>query len=304
MMHINGHHDIEEVTLTSGVIRYRDTGAGMPIVFVHGLLVNGNLWRKVVTELAPNFRCIVPDLPLGSHPYPMGPDADLTPPALAHLIAEFLAALDLHEVILVGNDTGGALCQLVITQQPERIGRLVLTNCDAFDNFLPLFFRPLQWAAHIPGFVFVMAQALRLHFFRTSPIALGWLVKYPVEASIVESYVRPVIANARIRRDFTKVLKGISARYTLEAAAKFGDFRRSVLLAWAEEDRFFTMRYAKQLRSSFPMAQLRLISDSATFVPEDQPEVLAQLIQAFISDTEEISVPITSDHVGASGQSN
>jgi pimeloyl-ACP methyl ester carboxylesterase len=285
----------KEVTLTSGTIRYRDSGTGMPVVFVHGLLVNGSLWRKVVTQLTPSFRCIVPDLPLGSHTIPMHPEADLTPPGLARLIAEFLAALDLHEVTLVGNNTGGALCQLVITQQPERIGRLVLTNCDVFDNFLPLFFRPLQWASHVPGFVFVIAQALRWHFFRTSPLALGWLAKYPVDTAIVESYVRPVIANAGLRRDLTKVLKGISARYTLEAAEKFGDFRRPVLLAWAEEDRFFTMRYAKRLRSSFPVAQLQTISDSATFVPEDQPEVLAQLIKVFISDTEEMSIPIASN---------
>ena len=283
-----------EVKLTAGTIRYRDMGKGLPIVFVHGLLVNGNLWRKVVPQLAPNFRCIVPDLPLGSHQYPMHPNAKLTPPALAYLIAEFIAALDLEEVTLVGNNTGGALCQIVITQHPDRISRLVLTNCDAFENFLPLFFRPLQWAAHIPGFTFVLAQALRLRWLRTSPLALGWLVKYPVDSAIVESYARPIIANAGVRHDVTKVLKGISARYTLEAAEKFGNFKRPVLLAWADEDRFFTVGYAKRLRNSFPNAQLRTIQDSATFVPEDQPEVLAQLIKAFISDTEEMAIPIAS----------
>lgn len=298
-MQPNERSAIKEVALTSGVIRYREIGTGSPVVFVHGLLVNGNLWRKVVPQLAPNFRCIVPDLPLGSHLYPMHPDADLTPPALARLIAEFLAALDLNEVTLVGNDTGGALCQLVITQHPERIGRLVLTNCDAFENFLPPFFRPLQLGARIPGFVFVLAQALRLRWLRTSPLALGWLVKYPVDSTIVEGYVRPVIATAGVRHDVTKVLKGISSRYTLQAAAKFGSFRRPVLLAWAEEDRFFTMGYAKRLRSSFPNIQLQPIQDSATFVPEDQPEVLAQLIKAFISDTEEMSIPIASAHEGA-----
>lgn len=298
MMPSNEFNTFKEVKLTAGTIRYQDVGKGMPIVFVHGLLVNGNLWRKVVPQLAPHFRCIVPDLPLGSHQYPMHPNAELTPPALARLIAEFIAALDLNEITLVGNDTGGALCQLVIAQHVERISRLVLTNCDAFENFLPPFFRPLQWAAHIPGFTFVLAQALRLRWLRTSPLALGWLVKYPVDSTIIESYVRPLIAKAGVRHDVTKVLKGISSRYTLEAAAKFGNFWRPVLLAWAEEDRFFTMSYAQRLRSSFPNAQLQPIPDSATFVAEDQPEVLAQLIKAFIGDTEEMSIPITDGNDG------
>src|SRR3954454_18378020 len=114
-----------EVNLPQGTIRYRDRGQGPPIVFVHGALVNGDLWRKVVPELAKDFRCVTPDLPLGSHEIPMPANADLSPPAVAKLIADFLAALDLTDVTLVGNDTGGAMCQLVVTSHPERIGRLV-----------------------------------------------------------------------------------------------------------------------------------------------------------------------------------
>ena len=112
------NREMHEIELTPGTIRYRDVGRGEPIVFVHGLLVNGDLWRKVVPPLARSFRCIVPDLPLGSHVTAMRPDADLTPPGLARLIADLLAALDLRDVTLVGNDTGGALCQLVATRPP------------------------------------------------------------------------------------------------------------------------------------------------------------------------------------------
>src|SRR5438552_11559098 len=122
--------EVKEVRLPQGTIRYRERGSGAPIVFVHGLLVNGDLWRKVVPELSKDFRCIVPDLPLGSHEQPVDEDADLSPYAVAKLIADFIAALDLEGVTLVGNDTGGAFCQLVITRHPERVGRLVLTPCD------------------------------------------------------------------------------------------------------------------------------------------------------------------------------
>src|SRR2546428_6959136 len=142
----------KEVQLPQGTIAYRERGTGEPIVFVHGALGNADLWRKVVPELSKDFRCIGPDLPLGSHSRPLPADADLSPPGAAKLIADFIAALDLENVTLVANDTGGALSQLVVTRHPERIGRLGLTNCDAYNKFPPSFFRHLFWGAHCPGF--------------------------------------------------------------------------------------------------------------------------------------------------------
>lgn len=124
-----------DVTLPQGTIHIRDTGAGAPIVFVHGLLVDGTLWRKVVERLEGGFRCIAPDWPLGSHRTPMARDADLSPRGVAHLIADTLEQMGLRDVTLVGNDTGGAICQILVTERPQRVGRLVLTDCDAFDNF-------------------------------------------------------------------------------------------------------------------------------------------------------------------------
>ena len=118
-----------ELALQQGALRYHSVGSGPAIVFVHGALVNANLWRKVVAELSADFRCVTLDLPFGSHVVPMPPDADLSPPAVADLIADAIEALELDDVTLVGNDTGGAMCQLVVTRRPERIGALVLTSC-------------------------------------------------------------------------------------------------------------------------------------------------------------------------------
>src|SRR5512134_112537 len=112
------------------------TGEGPPIVFVHGALVNANLWRKVVPLLDGHTRVTL-DLPLGSHLEPQGEGADMSVPALAGLISGALEALDLSDATVVGNDTGGALTQIAATTDPERVGRLVLTSCDAFDNFPP-----------------------------------------------------------------------------------------------------------------------------------------------------------------------
>jgi len=271
-----------EVRLPQGTIRYREAGAGEPIVFVHGLLVNGLLWRKVVPALEAEFRSIVPDLPLGSHSIAMDTDAELTPPDLARLIADFIAALDLESVTLVGNDTGGALSQLVAVNHPERIGRLVLTNCDAYENFLPPAFRPLQWLAHVPGAVFAIAQSMRARPVQRLPIAYGWLTKRPIDPEVMRAYLRPVMSDRAVRRDVAKVLRGISNSYTLAAAQRFAEFDRPVLLAWGRDDRFFKPSYAERLAQAFPDARLEWIEDGLTFVPEEQAERVAELIGAFV----------------------
>jgi pimeloyl-ACP methyl ester carboxylesterase len=275
---------MNEARIPQGTIRYRELGSGRPIVLVHGLLVNGELWREVAPRLANDFRVIVPDLPLGSHELPLNPGADLTPPGLAKIIADFLAALELEDVTLVGNDTGGALSQLVAINHPERLGRLVLTPCDAYENFLPPMFRPLQMLARIPGAVFVIGQSLRPRAARRLPFAYGWLSKRPIPDDLSDAWMAPVLTNGAVRREVAAILKGISNRYTLDAAQHFGEFTKPVLIAWAPEDRFFKLRYAERMASAFPNARLERIEDSLTFVSLDQPERTASLIAAFAAE--------------------
>src|SRR5262245_43681422 len=275
------------VHLPQGTIRYRELGSGQPVVFVHGLLVNGDLWRKVVPALSRHCRCIVPDLPLGSHEIALKEDADLSPSGLAQLLSDFLTALDLEGATLVANDAGGALTQIVMTESAERIGRVVLTDCDSYDAFPPLFFRPLHWGAHLPGFLLLIGQLLQLRWFQRLPMAYGWVVKYPIAAEALASYVGSIATNAAVRRDLGKVLTGTSARYTLQAALKFPQFDKPVLLAWATHDRFFPLRYAQALQKALPNARLELIEDCYTFVPEDQPQRLAAQIQAVRAQTDQ-----------------
>jgi pimeloyl-ACP methyl ester carboxylesterase len=275
---------MSEARLSQGTIRYRESGEGPPIVFVHGLLVDGRLWRKVTPLLEGDFRCIVPDLPLGSHLTPMKSEADLSPPGLARIVAEFLESLDLQEVVLVANDTGGAISQITAANHPERIGRLVLTNCDAFENFLPPAFRPLQWAARVPGMLTGTLQGMRFAPLRRLPIAYGWLIKRDFAGAPTREWVDPYLSDRAIRRDTVKVLRGIDPRYTLEAAEKLREFDRPAMLAWAVEDRFFKLSFAERLAEAIPGARLERIEDSYTFVSEDQPERLASLIEEFARD--------------------
>ncbi len=271
---------MKEIQLSQGTIRYREQGAGEPIVLVHGLLTNSELWREVAPRLAADFRVIAPDWPLGSHEIPLNEGADRSPLGLAALIADFMAALELENVTLVGNDTGGALCQLVAAHHPERLARLVLTPCDAYENFLPPAFRPLQLLARIPGATYPIVQSMRLAPARRLPIAFGWVTKR-ADDQLTRSWMQPAIASRKIRADTAAVLRGIAPRYTLEAAQRFGSFTKPVLIAWAPEDRFFKLRFGERLAREFPNARLELIEDSYTFVPIDQPERTAGLIAAF-----------------------
>jgi pimeloyl-ACP methyl ester carboxylesterase len=277
---------LEKVELDAGSIAYRDSGTGPVIVFAHGLLVDGTLWRKVTPLLDSDFRCVVPDLPLGSHREAMRADADLTPPGVARIVADFIEKLGLEDVTLVGNDTGGAISQLVATNHPERLGRLVLTPCDAYENFLPPAFRPLQYAAKVPGVLTAVMQSTRIRAIQRSPLGFGMLISPDrIDPDVLDAWMRPYLGNVGVRRDTIKFLKTISNRYTLEAAERLREFDRPTLIAWAPEDRFFKFKYAERLAAAIPDARLVRIENSRTFVSEDQPERLADEIGSFIRET-------------------
>jgi pimeloyl-ACP methyl ester carboxylesterase len=273
-----------EARVSGGTVRYRESGEGEPIVFVHGFLTDGSLWRKVVPLLEPEFRCVVPDWPLGSHTLAMSETADLTLPGLARIVSDLMQEIGLERVTLVGNDTGGAVCQVVATRHPERLARLVLTPCDAYENFLPPMFRPLQAIARVPGSIWAIGQSLRLTPLRHAPNAFGWLSKHGPDPEVTRAWLEPSLQSREVRRDIAKVLRGVSNRYTLEAAERLREFDRPTLLAWAPEDRFFKFRYAERLADAIPDARLDRIEDSWTYVSEDQPERTAELIRAFVRD--------------------
>lgn len=270
------------VELPQGTIAYRERGDGPPVVFVHGLLVNADLWRGVVPPVAAaGHRCLAPDWPLGAHRHPMGPRADLSPPGLAALIADFLTALDLTDVTLVANDTGGALVQVLMARHPERIGRVVLASCDSLEVFFPVPFHLLPAVAALPGSTWLLVQALRLRSLHRLPIAFGLLAMRPIPRHVMDSYLRPARRDPAIRRDLRRFLRGVHRRHTLGAARSFGRFDRPVLLAWAEEERLFPVSLARRLGGLLPDARLALVADSRTFIPEDRPADLAALVIEF-----------------------
>lgn len=273
---------VKEVQLSQGTVRYREQGSGQPLLFVHGFLVNGDLWRGVAPRLASEYRCVVPDWPLGSHELAMNADAGFAPPQVAELIIEFADALGLDQPVLVANDSGGAISQIAIASAPERFGGLVLTPCDALEQFPPAPFNALPLIARTPGARDVFVQLMRLRLSRW--VSFRPLFKHGYDADLVRSWCTPITRDAGIRRDALKFMGGADKRYTLDAATRFSEFSKPVLLLWPPKCRFFKYSLAERLAAAFPDARLVPVEDGATFLSLDQPERVATEIAAFIEE--------------------
>jgi pimeloyl-ACP methyl ester carboxylesterase len=274
-----------EIELSAGPLAYEDTGGPGPVVvLLHGLAMDGSVWSQVVQQLRPDHRCLVPTLPLGSHRKPMREEADLSAPGIARLVAEFLEALDLPEVTLVGNDAG--MFQITAGLYPERLARLVLTPCESFENYPPgLPGRTAQISLRMPGGAFLMAQALRVRPLRRLPLTFGWMAKRPIPRQMMDAWLRPLQSSRGVRRDLTKFIQTSTREDMLAAAERLRSFDRPALVVWAPEDRVNPPAHGQRWADLLPQGRLLEIPDSYTLMPLDQPGELARAIREFIRDT-------------------
>jgi pimeloyl-ACP methyl ester carboxylesterase len=197
------------------------------------------------------------------------------------MIAETIERLELERVTVVANDTGGAIAQILAAEHPEHLAGLVLTNCDCFENFLPPAFRPLQWMAHVPGAYALVGQAVRSTRLRRSPAGFGMLSHTRLPDELTADWTAP-LRDPAIRADLVATLRAIDSRDTIAAAEKLRESSLPMLLAWASHDRMFPLRFAERLAAMVPGARVEPIADSRAFVPEDQPERLAEMIEGFV----------------------
>jgi pimeloyl-ACP methyl ester carboxylesterase len=269
-----------------GKINYKDQGTGPVIVFLHGALSNGNTWRKVVKTMSKDYRCIVPDLPLGGHLQSLDSQTDLTPTGIAILLKQFLNELGLHDIILVGNDTGGAYAQVFTMLYPEIVSRLVLCNTDAFEVFPPKQFSLLKTGVHIPGFTYLLAQLFKIKPLLKTSLVLGLLSHTLSKEEIHSLYVHSFIHNKGVRADFKKVVKGWSSHYTIQAAKKLSSFNKPVLVIWGADDiKLFPIELGRRVYAIFPNSLFELVENALTYVQEDQPEEFVVKLVHFIEST-------------------
>ncbi|WP_030931208.1 alpha/beta fold hydrolase [Streptomyces sp. NRRL S-646] len=282
--------DTYEIELSAGTVAYQDSGGDGPVlVLLHGLMMDASLWEGPSADLAADHRCIAPTLPLGAHRHPMRADADLSLPGVARLVAELLERLDLREVTLVGNDTGGVLVQFLMADGEERVGRAVLVSCDAFDNFPPgLTGRTLVLTGRLSPRLFgLFMQQMRVRAVRRLPIAFGRLTKRGDAATA--RWMRPVLRQPAIRRDAVRLLRSANGatRRLLEATAdRLPLFDRPALVVWAREDRVMPPEHGRRLVALLPQGRLVEVDDGYTLLPLDRPAELARIIREFVRATQ------------------
>ncbi len=256
----------------------------VPLVFLQGLLAGPEAWSAVSDALAPDHRCVTVDWPLGSHRRPMAPGADLSPPGLARLVVEVLDQLGIEQAVLVGNDSGGVIAQLVLAAHPQRVAGLVLVACDAFERFPPPAYRPLFTLAGLPGTVRILSILLTNGPFARSRLGFGAVTRSHADA--LARGVSRLRANPALRRDLRKLLTGSSNRQTLAAADRFSSYEGPVLVVWAEEDRLFPRSLGERLAAAFPHGRLETVSNTLTFIPLDRPQQLTDLIEQWLHGPE------------------
>ncbi|WP_068189766.1 alpha/beta hydrolase [Mycobacterium sp. UM_CSW] len=268
------------IDISAGTIHYEATGPenGRPVVFAHGYMMGSQLWRQVSIRLADRgLRCIAPTWPLGAHPQPLRPAADRTIYGVAGMVAEVLAALDLEDVVLVGNDTGGVVTQLVAVHHPERLGALVLTSCDAFEHFPPPILKPVILAAKSKMMFKTVAQAMRAPAARKR--AFDGLAYTNID-ELTEAWVRPGLSDPAIAEDLRQFSLSMRTEVTTGVAARLHEFDKPTLIAWSADDVFFELADGERLAATIPNARLEVIEGARTFSMLDQPERLADLLSS------------------------
>ena len=273
-----------QLALKQATIEYQQFGpqdsAYPTVFFVHGVLVDGNLWRDVAEDLGRRgYRCIVPTLPLGSHRIPVNERGSLSLPGVAQIVNDAIVALDLSDVTLVGSDTGGGICQLAVDAQPERIGRLVLTNCDAFEKCPPFPFDKVFGVLRGPTSIRAMFRPMRIAALRNSALGFGLLISRP-DPELTATWLQPCLDDARICSDLAALLRQIATADLTDVAARLTRFAKPVTLVWGQGDRVFTPSLGRRLAEVFSNGTLVEVPGSKTFVSLDNPEAVIEAIAA------------------------
>jgi pimeloyl-ACP methyl ester carboxylesterase len=279
------HIDGNRLETRLGPVAWRSSGEGPPIVFFAGALANGDLWRDVVVALGARHRCVTIDLPLGAHPWPLVREADRSATSLARLLLDCLELLEVDDATVVANDTAGGLLLLSLaTGHPalSRVGRLVLTNCENYDQFPPDALRMLAgMCRRLPR----LARALVRLQLRSSALRRKMIASVSaseLDNERAESFFGPARRDRRIVDDLVAAFAGFRPQLLLDAAEAIPQFDQPVLLVWGESCDFFPMTRAQRLASDFPATTLVSVPGAKTWVPVDKPVVVADAIAKFV----------------------
>jgi pimeloyl-ACP methyl ester carboxylesterase len=266
-------------------IEYTDTGSGPVVAFVHGAYVTGRLWQDVVDRLTDSHRCIAPTFPFGAQAEPVGAHVDLSVAASGRLIVSLLEALDLSDVTLVANDTGGGIVLAALGNAMlswDRVSKLVFTNCDSFEHFPPKSFAPLVRLCALNQAV----GAIILKGLTTAPglkVFASAVTRNGIDAARRPAIFGGFLTSAAVRREAARFTADLKPSYTLAAVNALKRWDKPVLMAWGASDKLFPLAHAHRLAETFPNAVVHTIEDSSTYVMLDRPDEAAEAIRGFVA---------------------
>jgi pimeloyl-ACP methyl ester carboxylesterase len=260
------------VQTASGRISYTEQGAGPVALFVHGVLLNGRLWRHQLAHLSDIRRCIAIDL-LAHGDTEIAPDQDVSVTANANMLKEFLDALKIEQVDLVGNDSGGGIAQIFAASYPERVRSLTLTDCDAHDNWPPEAFKPFLATAAAGGLRRTLDAMLSDKSIYRSPQALGPAYEHPerLNDDSIEKYLRPLVRSEQRTRDLQRFLAAFDNKHTLAIEARLKTLKAPTLIVWGTDDVYFDVKWSRWLAETIPGARRRVeFKGARIFFPEER----------------------------------
>ena len=270
------------VQTASGRISYVERGSGPVALFVHGVLLNGHLWRHQLEELSDIRRCIAVDL-LAHGETEIAPDQDVSVTANAEMLKQFLDALKINQVDLVGNDSGGGISQIFAALNPERVRSFTLTDCDTHDNWPPEAFKPFLTMAANGGLRGTLEAMLADKSAYRSPQALGLAYEHPEQLSdeSIETYLRPFIRSEQRLRDLQRFLAAFDNQHTLAIEARLKTLKAPTLIVWGTDDVYFDVKWSRWLAETIPGTKRRVEFQGARiFFPEERWKEFNQELRA------------------------
>ncbi len=258
------------VATPSGAIGYVERGSGPAALFVHGVLLNGYLWRHQLEALGDLRRCIAVDLLAhGRTEAAAGQDVSVT--ANAHMLAQFLDALGIDQVDLVGNDSGGGICQIFAALHPRRVRSLVLTNCDTHDNWPPEAFQPFVKMVAAGGLEDTLRAMLADKAVYRAALAPAYERPEAVTDDVIETYLRPFLDSPERLRELERFVNAFDCRHTLAVEDALRRLQSPTLIAWGTGDAYFPLEWSKWLQQTIPGTTRRTEFEGARiFFPEER----------------------------------
>lgn len=271
-----------KVQTPSGLINYTEQGTGPAALFVHGVLLNEYLWRHQLAELSDIRRCIAVDL-LAHGDTEISREQDVSVTANAKMLKEFLDALKIEQVDLVGNDSGGGICQIFAALHPERVRTVTLTDCDTHDNWPPDAFKPFLAMAAAGGLRGALDKMLADKNAYRAPQALGPAYEHPEQVSddTIEKYLRPFVRNEQRTRDLQRFLAAFDKSHTLAIEDRLKTLKAPTLIVWGTDDVYFDVKWSRWLADNIPGTRRRVELEGARiFFPEERWEEFNRELRA------------------------